>query len=1015
MNDLFQQIDVDVNHYDLFDSLRDSLNENRYDSDGFNQIIAEHNISNNKKDLSIIHVNIRSLARNGSYFMSYLETLKNNFEIIIYSETWLENDLCLGDLMSGYNCYNVFRPRINNAGGIGGGVTICITKELKSKKLVNFERCSNHIECVFVSIERGNSKLVIGGVYRPPHTTNYDGFQNEIISILTTLNNANNIATLLIGDFNIDLMKINTDINVKNFYDTLASLSFLPVITSPTRETNNTRTTIDNIFTNNFSYCKSGTLECNASDHYPIFIIFKNFFDRFHLIEQKTFRLINESTLQNFRNDLLETSFSEVINEDDVNISIEKFHAILLQKFLTHFPKITKNISRKDREKPWITGELKSLIKRREDYYRLKRRGLLSVETCNRFRNFVTKKLEIAKKEFYSKMLLDIKTEIKKTWNLINNIIYSGRDQRKTKLEKIVYNGETYRSDQGIANALNSHFSTVGRNISEALPGAGSAASGGSSTTVHGPTAVSDGLGGMGSLNSMFLSPVSPGYISSLISKQKNKYYGLDHYSAKVLKYVNDIISPVLSDIVNKSFSTACFPDMQKIARVVPLFKEGNAEEVNNWRPISNLPLLSKIIERAFYDQLYNYFEQKKLLNDSQFGFRRGKSTVQALMKNLDIVYRDLDLGRIVISIFLDFRKAFDVVDHPILLYKLEKYGIRGLPKQWISSYLSNRKQYVVINGVSSTEETITHGVPQGSILGPLLFNIFINDLPSCNDFFNYTLFADDSTLTCSFSDTDGNLMARKIEKELLKVKSWLDVNKIALNLDKTKFMVYNYRKNIEIPDIPFCNQLIERTNKTKFLGVIIDENLRFDSHINHINTKLARCNGILYKLNKFLPYHILKSLYFTLFHPYILYAIEIWHGASQTQIQSVQILQKKAIRAINLLPYNCHTESYFKAAHILRVDDVYKLQISRRVHIELKQDLSNNLFSNIHGYPTRGGSNFSLPGFNLEKTRSSFVFEKFSIWNDLPGNIRLIDDDRKFKYELKKKLVSNYQGGTGG
>ena len=163
------------------------------------------------------------------------------------------------------------------------------------------------------------------------------------------------------------------------------------------------------------------------------------------------------------------------------------------------------------------------------------------------------------------------------------------------------------------------------------------------------------------------------------------------------------------------------------------------------------------------------------------------------------------------------------------------------------------------------------------------------------------------------------------------------------------------------------------------------------------------------------MPYYILKSLYFTLFHPYILYAIEIWHAASQTQIQSVQILQKKAIRAINLLPYNCHTESYFKAANILRVDDIYKLQISGRVHIELKQDLSNNLFSNIHGYPTRGGGNFLLPRFNLEKTRSSFVFEKFSIWNDLPGYIRSIDDDRKFKYELKKKLVSDYQGGTGG
>ena len=179
-------------------------------------------------------------------------------------------------------------------------------------------------------------------------------------------------------------------------------------------------------------------------------------------------------------------------------------------------------------------------------------------------------------------------------------------------MKKIVYDGETYRSDQGIANAINSHFSTIGRNIGESLSGTSSAAPGVPSTRVDDSSAANDGLRDLDTINSMFLSPISTNYISNIIAKMKNKSYGVDNYSAKVLKYVTDIVSPILCDIINKSISIGCFPDILKIARVTPLFKEGNTEEVNNYRPISNLPLFSKIFERVFYDQLYRYFEQKK-------------------------------------------------------------------------------------------------------------------------------------------------------------------------------------------------------------------------------------------------------------------------------------------------------------------------------------------------------------------------------------------------------------------
>lgn len=259
----------------------------------------------------------------------------------------------------------------------------------------------------------------------------------------------------------------------------------------------------------------------------------------------------------------------------------------------------------------------------------------------------------------------------------------------------------------------------------------------------------------------------------------------------------------------------------------------------------------------------------------------------------MNFLYQNLDSDQIVLSIFLDFRKAFDSVDHTILLSKLRFYGIRGLALDWFRSYLFNRQQYTVINDCKSNLLNISHGVPQGSILGPLLFLIFINDLPNSSNLFKCILFADDRTLSYSFSKANMEI-AIKINNELVSANSWLDANKICINVDKTKFMTFTYKRHIDVPLLKMGNANISEVDNIKFLGMYLDRHLTFKYHVDYISTKISKSIGILYKLKYFLPPEVLKIIYLSLVQPYIFYGIEAWVASHRNVTDKMVVMQKK-------------------------------------------------------------------------------------------------------------------------
>lgn len=320
--------------------------------------------------------------------------------------------------------------------------------------------------------------------------------------------------------------------------------------------------------------------------------------------------------------------------------------------------------------------------------------------------------------------------------------------------------------------------------------------------------------------------------------------------------------------------------------------------------------------------------------------------------------------------------------------------------------YFIYGSQYVKIGNKSSNISNVTHGVPQGSILGPLLFLIFINDFPNSNTFFKFTLYADDSTLSCKFQNADSETIKTQISLELNKINDWLVKNKLKINCNKTKFLIFNYRKHFDLTSLSFANHDILRTNNIKFLGIFIDEKLSFKDHANHISGKIGKTVGLLYRLNKFLPTHILRTLYHCLVLPYISYGIEVWLAASRTTTERVSILQKKTIRAINCLPYNAHTSNYFKSMNLLKVHDLYNLQLGNYMFSNHESYMN---FSDAHNYNTRFNDNIIIPSCNLTHTQSSWKYRGINLWNTLPQCVKDCTSKSQFSNTLKNHFLSEY------
>ena len=449
---------------------------------------------------------------------------------------------------------------------------------------------------------------------------------------------------------------------------------------------------------------------------------------------------------------------------------------------------------------------------------------------------------------------------------------------------------------------------------------------------------------------------------------------------------------------------------------MLPLFKKDDHTIMDNYRPISLLTSISKLFEKVVFTQLYDYFRNNDLFYDSQYGFLKDHSTEYAAMELTDKILKAIDDKNISLAIFMDLSKAFDTLDHGILINKLAHYGIHGTTLQWFTSYLTDRNQYVEIDGVTSNILPLSTGVPQGSILGPLLFLICMNDIPYCTEYFNFILYADDTTLSSTIQIS--SLSPRDLNTELAKVFDWLAVNKLSLNVRKTKYVIFHaINKKIQgvVPNLEINRIPLERVQNFNFLGLLLNENMSWKPHTDLLSNKLAKCAGVLNKLKRFLPIHILRTLYFSMVQSRMTYGILNW-GFDCYRIEK---LQKRCLRIVSYSKYNAHSEPLFKVVDILKIEHLFSQSCLKFLYKFKKCQLPKYFLSlqcvprsSIHDHDTRSASKIDSIYTRTHMASKCIGCQLPSLINNTPEIIISKIDTHSihgFSFFIKQYYISQY------
>ena len=955
---------------------------------------------------SLFHTNISSLQHNGDNLYDLLADLEFKFDVVAVTETWNPEDKkhkFIPPIMEGYSPYHG-----TTGSSLKGGCGMYINSDLSfnPRKDLNIriktEQCELEASWIELIIDKQPNRL-IGVVYRHPrrndsHTT--DNLQSIIDKIKKENKN-----TLIVGDFNFDLLNHENNDQISKFLHMMIESSFQPCILEPTRIIQgNKPSLVDNIFSNSIEPVTSGNLYQKISDHLPNFVIFNNTKSKKKKEFVKKRCAKPNFDLVKFQTDLLELILHKIVNFDDFYKAFDYSHKMMLNILNEHYP--IKILNKKEIElerKPWITKGILTSTKIKNKTYRkfIKSRDKDKTSEIylkfKRYRDLINTLKKKSQKQFHIEYFQKYANNAKKAWSGINTILHKKKKQKTSDIFLNV-NGKLITDQKIVSKLFNNYFINVADNLAKKIPKPN--------------TKYQDYLKNPNE-HTIYLHETTPDEVENIIAKlDPNKAADIYGISTKLVKDGGIVMTEIITFLFNMSISQGKFPDALKNAKVVPIHKDDSRLEMSNYRPISLLPTLSKIFEKLMYARLISFFSKHNILYENQFGFQSNMSTEYAVNQVLNYIVESLEKNEIGVCIFLDFAKAFDTVNHEILLDKLEHYGIRGVALNWIKNYLNNRMQCTEIGDTQSELELIKCGVPQGSVLGPLLFLIYINDIVNSSKLFKFTLFADDTSLYYSCKNT--NNLENVINCELAKISDWLSANRLSLNVAKSKLLYFTNKNRNALKDIvvKINGESLNEVDSAKYLGVYMDNKLSWNVHTNNIKLRLSKGISMLAKIRHYVPESVRRSLYFTFINSHTGYNLLNWGTASSTNFGTISAKTRKAIRLISFANKDEPALPLFKKHSILPLEKDFELKQAM-----FMWKLENDLIPRSLATNFRTNRNRVIPILHrLESSAKHITYAGPKIWQNLPGDIKNIAFPKSFSKAVKNHMlgVNNVRSNLG-
>ena len=842
-------------------------------------------------------------------------------------------------------------------------------------------------ETLWVEVKRKKSKSVyVCAVYRPPvRGQNLDvveRYKSFLMSCVDKLPKDSEI--FMLGDFNCNMLQTNRLSGIIN--DLCKARGLFQFVDVPTRITETSSTLIDLVLSNSDHAMDCQVHDIGLSDH--CFISIK----RGELKVERQPKFIESRSFKNFSEEIFldrlgNLDWTNVMNASNVDDAAEAFNENVLQVLNALAPVTKKRV--RESNPQWVTEELLASIKRRDYLKKIASRSKDENDWLNfkQQRNFVVNLKNRLKKQYFQNVIDESKDDSKKLWKTLNSLIPNDK-KSNTTTHFITHDGKEITDKKQIAETFNKFFSTVGSKLAAAFTF--------SETSHISPKSVQD---------EFFFHSVSLSTVSKIISGLNNgKATGLDDICVKSLKAGSPILAYYLTHIFNLSLRSGVVPKCWKRKRVTPLFKKGDADDVNNYRPISILPIPMKVFEKIVHCQVSEFLEKNNIISEFQSGFRNKHSTDTAVSYVADYVLEEVAKKNYVGAVLVDLKKAFDTVDHVILLKKLFCYGIRDVPFDWFESYLSDREQCSVVGDCkSSFMSEGKYGVPQGSVLGPLLFLLYINDIFDCVHSKTFChLYADDTVIIQSAKSAES--LKTGLEMQLEYLSAWFYCNKLSVNTTKTEVIFFGRKQKVseckDMPPISFQNCPIETKSHVKYLGVIFDEGLTWEKHAALVRQKAYLGLNKIKKVSTTLNNDTKRLLVNTLVYPHLGYCVNTWSNTLSHVRKRFESLSRQIDRVTPMNKSFDKVANYSTALMTFKaVQKICPSYLSKRFVL-----CGNGGGPDAQGVNTRAGLDKKI---RVQRTRNKFDSKTFlhnatSIWNNLPTDLRQTKSLVTFKAKAK-------------